>query len=70
MVVFPFRPLLEKAARGGGAWVLAMDLGGWFPDLPLGSLCRAVATSGSGGPPWCLGGSVTNGWSGVETRIY
>ena len=29
-----------------GAWVLAMDLGGWFPDLPLGSLCRAVATSG------------------------
>ncbi|CAF1914944.1 unnamed protein product [Brassica napus] len=47
-----------------------MDLGGWFPDLPLGSLCRAVATSGSGGPPWCLGGSVTNGWSGVETPDF
>ncbi|CAN7014297.1 unnamed protein product, partial [Brassica oleracea var. botrytis] len=46
--------------------------GSWW--LVSGSTSWVLMQSGgdfrSGGPPWCLGGSVTNGWSGVETPDF
>ncbi|CAF2010671.1 unnamed protein product [Brassica oleracea var. botrytis] len=65
---------LSSASREGCAWrwTLGSCYGSWW--LVSGSTSWVLMQSGgdfrSGGPPWCLGGSVTNGWSGVETRIY